>query len=98
MKALTFSKKYSESFAKPILKAIKKYNMINNGDKIAVGLSGGKDSIILLYLLAWVKKYSHLDFELFAIHINTFGNHNNEILKQICSYEKGEAGPCLRAC
>ena len=85
MKALTFSKKYSESFAKPILKAIKKYNMINNGDKIAVGLSGGKDSIILLYLLAWLKKYSHLDFELFAIHINTFGNHNNEILKQICN-------------
>ncbi len=84
MKHLFYSKKYSESFAKPILKAIKKYNMINNGDKIAVGLSGGKDSIILLYLLAWLKKYSHLDFELFAIHINTYGNHNNELLKQIC--------------
>ena len=84
MKPLIFSKNYSESFAKPILKAIKNYRMIKQGDKIAVGLSGGKDSIVLLYLLAWLQKYSHLNFELFAIHINTFGNHNNEMLQFLC--------------
>ena len=84
MKALKFSKKYSEAFAKPILKAIKNYNMIASGQKVAVGLSGGKDSISLLYLLVWLKRYSHLDFELFAIHINTFGNNDSEILKSLC--------------
>lgn len=84
MKQLKFLKKYSESFAKPILKAIKAYNMIRVGEKIAVGLSGGKDSITLLYLLAWLQKYSHLDYELFAIHINTFGNHDNSLLQQLC--------------
>ena len=76
MKNISFSKNYSERFAKPMLKAIKKYKMIENGQKIAVGLSGGKDSITLLYLLSWLQKFSHLNYELFAIHIKTFGNHN----------------------
>ena len=81
---LKFSKKYSESFAKPLLKAIKNYKMIVSGQRVAVGLSGGKDSITLLYLLAWLKRYSHLDFELFAIHVNTFGNHDNQLLENLC--------------
>ncbi len=84
MKPLKFSKKYSESFAKPLLKAIKNYKMIVSGQRVAVGLSGGKDSITLLYLLAWLKRFSHLDFELFAIHINTFGNHDGQILENLC--------------
>ena len=86
MHRLKFLKKYSESFAKPMLKAIKAYNMIKAGDNVAVGLSGGKDSITLLYLLKWLQKYSYLDFELYAIHINTFGNHNNVLLKDLCDY------------
>ena len=84
MKNLTFSKNNTEAFAKPMLKAIRKYNMIESGQKIAVGLSGGKDSITLLYLLAWLQKFSHLKFELSAIHINTFGNHDNEMLQNLC--------------
>ena len=33
-------------------RAIDSYEMIDNGDKIAVGISGGKDSLTLLYALA----------------------------------------------
>lgn len=84
MKPLIYLKKYADYFAKAMLKAIKNYNMIDSSQRIAVGLSGGKDSITLLYLLAWLKRFSHLDFELFAIHINTFGNHNNEMLQKLC--------------
>lgn len=84
MKELKFLKKYSENFGKPMLRAIKNYGMIKTGDRIAVGLSGGKDSIVLLYLLAWLQKFSHLEFELSAIHINTFGNNDNEILQKLC--------------
>ena len=53
-----------------IRKANKKYNLIENGDKIAVGVSGGKDSIILLYALTLFKKYSHIDFQIVPVTMN----------------------------
>ena len=45
-----------------IRKADSTYNLINHGDKIVVGLSGGKDSIVLTYCLALYQKFSHTDF------------------------------------
>ena len=40
-----------------IRRAIEDYNMINDGDRIAVGVSGGKDSLVLLCALAELKKF-----------------------------------------
>lgn len=37
--------------------AIDKYNMINDGDKIAIGVSGGKDSLTLLYALSGLRRF-----------------------------------------
>lgn len=54
-------------------KAIKKFNMINNGDKVAVGLSGGKDSLILLSALSAFQKFEGENFELIAITIDQSG-------------------------
>ncbi|MDK2822820.1 MAG: tRNA 2-thiocytidine biosynthesis protein TtcA [Clostridia bacterium] len=64
------NKNYSKWFLSKVQKAIKKYNLIENGDKVAVGLSGGKDSTALLYILWLLKKYSYLNFELFGVHID----------------------------
>lgn len=52
-----------------IKKASEDFNMIENGDKIAVGLSGGKDSITLLYALFYLQKF-YKKFELIAITIH----------------------------
>lgn len=51
-------------------KAIDDYNMIDEGDKIAIGLSGGKDSIALLYALYYLKKFYPKKYEIMAITIN----------------------------
>lgn len=51
-------------------KGVEKYKMIKDGDKIAVGVSGGKDSVTLLKLLAEFKKFSPYKFDLVAISID----------------------------
>ncbi|SEF39255.1 tRNA(Ile)-lysidine synthase TilS/MesJ [Caloramator fervidus] len=51
-------------------KCIQEFNMIKDKDKIAVGLSGGKDSTLLLYALALYKRFSPQKFELGAITID----------------------------
>ena len=51
-----------------VRRCVEDYNMISPGDKIAVGVSGGKDSLVLLQLLAGLRQYS--DFELEAITID----------------------------
>ena len=46
------------------------YGMIKEGDRIAVGISGGKDSLVLLVLLAELKKYFNKSFILEAVTID----------------------------
>lgn len=51
-----------------VLETIKKYNLINNGDKIVIGVSGGPDSICLLNILNGLKE--QLNIEIYVAHIN----------------------------
>lgn len=59
-------------FKENILKTIKKYKLIQNGDKIVVGLSGGPDSISLINVLNEIRNEEtyELKFDLIAAHIN----------------------------
>ena len=68
-----------------ISRACKKYSLIEDGDKIAVGLSGGKDSLVLLYALSEYQKHSKEKFQLIAITIDqTNGQTNLQPLLDFC--------------
>ena len=67
-------------------KAIENYNMIEEGDKIAVALSGGKDSITLLMGLKALQRFYPKHFDLIAISVNPgFEFFDSEFLKDTCS-------------
>ena len=51
-------------------KAIHRYRMTADGDRIAVGLSGGKDSLTLLWALAERRKRVPVDYTLFPIYVD----------------------------
>ena len=53
-----------------VRKALDDYEMINDGDKIAVGISGGKDSLTLLYALSEIKRFYPKKYELEAITVD----------------------------
>lgn len=53
-----------------VIKTIKKYNLISNGDKIVLGVSGGPDSIAMLNILNEIRKEKIMQFDLIVAHIN----------------------------
>ena len=66
-------------------KAIENYNMIEEGDKIAVGLSGGKDSITLLMGLKALQRFYPKHFNIIAVSVNPgFEFFDTTFLQNIC--------------
>ena len=66
-------------------KAIDEYNMIEEGDRIAVGISGGKDSLTLLYALAGLRRYYPKHFELEAITVALgFDGFDHSCIRKLC--------------
>ena len=53
-----------------VLETIRKYNLIEDGDKIVLGVSGGPDSICMLDNLREVKEEQIIEFEIYVAHIN----------------------------
>ncbi len=51
-------------------KAIQEFDLIQNGDKIAVGVSGGKDSLVLLKGLVMLKRFIGIDYEVIAVTLD----------------------------
>lgn len=51
-------------------KAIQEFDLIQNGDRIAIGISGGKDSLVLLNGLALLRRFIGIEYELVAITLD----------------------------
>lgn len=68
-----------------VRKAVDDYHMIEEGDKIAVGISGGKDSLTLLYALHGLKRFYPKHFELHAVTVDLgFQNLKLDEIKALC--------------
>lgn len=59
-----------KSLLRSVGRAIADYHMIHHGDRILLGLSGGKDSLSLLHILAHLKRYAPVRFDLAAVTID----------------------------
>lgn len=68
-----------------VRKAVEDYNMINEGDHITVGISGGKDSLTLLLVMNALKRFYPEKFTLSAISIDMgFDNMDFTPIKELC--------------
>ena len=75
-----------------VLDTIKKYNLIEDGDRVVVGVSGGPDSISLLDILNKFKKNKILNFEIVVAHVNhqirEEANDDEEYVRDYCEKNK----------
>lgn len=60
---MSFVKKDNQMYFNPMRRAILNHGMIQAGDKVAIGMSGGKDSTTLFYLLDTIRKQKRLGFD-----------------------------------
>ncbi|MCY6957010.1 tRNA lysidine(34) synthetase [Clostridium brassicae] len=81
---IKFKKEYNPLFLKYIRRSIDDYNMISSGDTVAVGLSGGKDSIFLLFALKLIQMTAIKNFKIVGIHIDLGFNMDIHPLKDFC--------------
>jgi tRNA(Ile)-lysidine synthase TilS/MesJ len=80
-------KKYRKSTWTKFIKAIKTFELIQEGDKIAVAVSGGKDSLLMAKMFQELRKYTEIDFELEFIAMDPgFHKSNKELLLKNCEY------------
>ncbi|MBM7615513.1 tRNA 2-thiocytidine biosynthesis TtcA family protein [Alkaliphilus hydrothermalis] len=79
--------KYRKDIWSKFIKAIKQYNLIEDGDKIAVAISGGKDSILMAKLFQELKRHGKDNFELAFIAMDP-GYHESikKLLVENCEY------------
>ena len=70
-----------------VRKAVDDYSLIDDGDSIAVGISGGKDSLTLLYALNALKRFYPNHFDIHAVTVDLgFNNLNLEPICSLCDF------------
>ncbi len=78
-------KTYKKDIFVPFVKAINLYNLVEPGDKIAIGVSGGKDSLLLAKLFQELKRHNKIPFELVFLSMDPgFHERNRKKLEENC--------------
>ena len=70
-------KKFRKSVWRPFTKALNEYQLVQEGDKIAVCISGGKDSMLMAKLFQELKRHGKVNFEVVFLVMNPGYNEDN---------------------
>lgn len=80
-------KRYKKHIWSKFLKAINDYKLISDGDRIAIAISGGKDSLLMAKMFQELKKYSNIDFELVFLAMDPGYREDIRVkLEELCKY------------
>lgn len=79
----SLTKKFHRDLFAPFVKAINEYNLLQEGDKVAVCISGGKDSMLMAKLFQQLHRYSKFPFELiFLVMDPGYSPENREVIER----------------
>jgi tRNA 2-thiocytidine biosynthesis protein TtcA len=81
-------RKQFDKISKKVGKMLNEHRLADDGDRILVGLSGGKDSMILLEAMADRRRHLPIDFQLFAVHVSATNigyEMDTDYLEKFCS-------------
>lgn len=80
-------KTYRKDLWSKFMKAVREFKLVEEGDRIAVGISGGKDSLLLAKLMQELQKHGKVRFEIEYIAMNPgYYKTNEDMLKEHCKH------------
>lgn len=80
-------KKYRKKLRAPFIKGLKEFKLINEGDVVAVAISGGKDSLLLAKMIQMLQRYSDRHFEVVFICMDPgYERENRALLEKNLEY------------
>ena len=83
---MPYSSDIEARIAKKVTKAITEFNLIEDGDRVMVGLSGGKDSWALIQILDVLKKRAPISFSIVAVNIDSgYEGYEHHKLTEACA-------------
>ena len=82
---MPYSSPLETRLAKRVTKAITEYKLIEDGDRVMVGLSGGKDSWALIQILDVLRKRAPIDFSLVAVTVDSgYDGYRHDLISKTC--------------
>jgi tRNA 2-thiocytidine biosynthesis protein TtcA len=82
---MSYATPLEASIAKKVTRAITEYGLIEDGDRVMVGLSGGKDSWALLQVLDVLRKRAPIDFSLVAVTVDSgYNGYRHDLIARTC--------------
>ena len=75
--------------ARKTTRAIKTFDLVEDGDRIMIGLSGGKDSWALMEILDVLRRRAPINFSLVAVTVNSgYSDYKHDVISRTCK-ERG---------